>query len=171
MTDLTFNEEELLPSSHEEIYSARASTMRRIEMEMDLAKDAESRHDSAMRCLEEIRHQIIEAEDSEPQHVHHHHHHHHDDHHHHKRPSKDFRMSLETTEGHEGDNYDTFDDCLRIADEMDAIWSYYYTDENNPNIVKVMEVYGVPDSEDGENASASLDTASAENVPALELFH
>ena len=41
------------------------------------------------------------------------------------------------------ETFDTFEQCLHAANERDSLLSFYYKDENNPNVVKVTEIFGV----------------------------
>ncbi len=41
--------------------------------------------------------------------------------------------------------YDTFDNCLHIANQMDSILSFYYTEEDKQHTIKVNEIFPVSD--------------------------
>lgn len=41
--------------------------------------------------------------------------------------------------------YDTFESCLHIANQMESVLAFYYTDEKNPNVVKVTEIFAIDD--------------------------
>jgi len=57
-------------------------------------------------------------------------------------------------------NYDSFDDCLRAAEHMDAVLSYYYADEKESGAMKVVEIFPLhhhhyhPSVPDGAHATA-----------------
>jgi len=38
-------------------------------------------------------------------------------------------------------SFDTFEDCLYVSNQMDSILSYYYSEEDDPNTVKIMEIF------------------------------
>lgn len=38
-------------------------------------------------------------------------------------------------------SFDTFEDCLHVSNQMDSILSYYYSEEDDPNTMKVMEIF------------------------------
>ena len=42
-------------------------------------------------------------------------------------------------------SYDTFENCLHIADQMDALLSFHYMEENNPSVVRVTEIFALTD--------------------------
>ena len=48
--------------------------------------------------------------------------------------------------------YDTFEHCLQKANEMESVLAFYYQDENNPNVLKVTEIFSL---DDGHNLSRS----------------
>ncbi len=41
------------------------------------------------------------------------------------------------------ETFDSFEECLHAANERDSLLAFYYKDENNPNVVKVTEIFGV----------------------------
>ena len=42
---------------------------------------------------------------------------------------------------------DSFENCLDIANQMESIIAFYYTDEKNPNLVKVTEIFSLAERE------------------------
>ena len=39
--------------------------------------------------------------------------------------------------------YDQFDNCLQVTDVMDSVLAFYYTEESDPGVVKVTEIFAV----------------------------
>ena len=48
-------------------------------------------------------------------------------------------------------HYDTFENCLHMADQSDSLLSFYYTEENNPNVVKVTEIFPINEDEHNQH--------------------
>ena len=42
-------------------------------------------------------------------------------------------------------HYDSFENCLHIANQMDSILTFYYMEENNPENIKVTEIFPIGD--------------------------
>ena len=61
-----------------------------------------------------------------------------------RRTSTCFQLADET--------YDTFEHCLQKANEMESVIAFYYQDDNNPNMVRVTEIFSI---EDGHNHGRS----------------
>ena len=52
--------------------------------------------------------------------------------------------------------YDTFEHCLQKANEMESVIAFYYQDENNPNLMKVTEIFSIDNSNhQGRSRSSS----------------
>ena len=69
-------------------------------------------------------------------------------------------------------SYDAFENCLSIAQQMDSILSYYYTEESDPETVRVAEIFPIvePSSQTPREQRASvhcLPTATAAAPSAL----
>lgn len=40
-------------------------------------------------------------------------------------------------------SYDTFENCLHVAEQMDAVLAFHYLDEKDPNTYKVTEIFAL----------------------------
>ena len=108
---------------------------------------------------------------SSSKHHHQHHHHHHGSHsntcRHGNKVDKQQHQhqhhgATQPRQQHEHDaTFDTFENCLHIADQMDSILSYYYAEEDNPNVIRVAEIYPLNDAAGPEPKQPVLDLASA----------
>ena len=52
--------------------------------------------------------------------------------------------------------YDTFENCLQKANEMESVLAFYYQDDNNPNLMKVTEIFSIDEGhQHGRSRSSS----------------
>ena len=65
--------------------------------------------------------------------------------------------------------HDSFDDCLQISNERDAILSYYYHDEQISNKLVVMKIFPLP--KDNVSKSSGVQRHSLEVLPSRKLSH
>ena len=118
---------------------------------MGFSVDFESHHNSPLRCVDEFRHHLLEEEQAQNVDMHK------------LLPSSAScvgldlqadRAVVESGESLDVDTtaYDTFENCLQVADHMDSVLAYYYTDENNPGVIRVTEIFGMEENnKSGEN--------------------
>lgn len=61
-------------------------------------------------------------------------------------------------------NYDQFEHVLEVADKMDSILAFYYTEEENPGVVKVTEIYALEENcQDIRSRSSSFSVQRMDN--------
>ena len=63
--------------------------------------------------------------------------------------------------------YDTFDDCLHAAHQMDSLLSFYYEEEGRPDTIKVCEIFPLKEEEEeGEEGEGGVADRCAYRPPA-----
>ena len=111
--------------------------------------DFQSRHKQPLRTVDELRHQIMDeghvsssrasSRRSSVSEI---------------EISEEFLESVEIndeivegkTDDLEDADYDTISNCLHIANQMESVLSFYYSEEDNPNIVKVTEIFAMDEA-------------------------
>ena len=60
--------------------------------------------------------------------------------------------------------YDTFENCLQKANEMESVIAFYYQDENNPNVLKVTEIFSIDDGHNGNRSRHASMSGSMQDL-------
>ena len=70
-------------------------------------------------------------------------------------------------------SYDAFENCLSIAQQMDSILSYYYTEESDPETVRVAEIFPIvePSSQTPREQRASVHCLPTATAAAPSVLH
>ena len=62
-------------------------------------------------------------------------------------------------------SFDTFEDCLHVSNQMDSILSYYYSEEGNPNTVKIMEIFPLKKEQSAHPGYVPVPMAERRGLP------